>query len=291
MDTPLGIEDAVFHAECAFRKFRGHSQKAAEEKPERHPRAAAVDTDRHARDVAETHGAGDGSGQRLEMGHGTWITCLAVFAAHRAHGEAEGADVDEFENECDDHAGGRQPEDHEEGFQLRGRPLAGERFERAGRFLRHSQFLARKAVRPLADAYPFPCALIIGTEIPHVRRARRRQREIFRHFGDLLRIDVRGDRVENEVHERRGDFSEPFIDLLVERLLRSGRSRRCLCHGKPTGEKRAKESGQITAQGGRMLHGFRNWQSPCQPASRKPSREIVCLAAPLRILVTISRNE
>ena len=116
MHTTRGIKLAVFHSQCAFRKFRRHANETAQEKPERDTGSAILNPDRNTRDVAKPHRARYRGTQRLKVSHLARIGWRAVFAPHRPQCQREGPQVYKAKRERDDHTCRRQPEDHGKGL-------------------------------------------------------------------------------------------------------------------------------------------------------------------------------
>jgi hypothetical protein len=109
-DGAVLVHLAVLHAEGDLDELGGHAEQAAHDHPEGGARAADGDCDGDTGDVAESDGAGDGGGQRLEVVDLTGRPLLVVLAAHGVHGELEVLQLYEAEP-----GGEHETRDHEPG--------------------------------------------------------------------------------------------------------------------------------------------------------------------------------
>ena len=109
-DMTVGVFIAVFHTQRTFGELCRHAKQARNNHPKGRPRPADADRNRHASDVAQTHGARKRSCQRLKVADLTRVIRIGIITADQLDRVPEALQLDGPEVHGKDQCADNQPQ-------------------------------------------------------------------------------------------------------------------------------------------------------------------------------------
>ena len=110
---PSGIHPSIFYSGNTLSQLGRHAQEAGQHQPECSARSAKADDNSHTADIADTHGSGYRSGQRLEVADLAFVVGVSIISAQQSQRMREPADIDKAEIKREKSGGNNEPGDDE----------------------------------------------------------------------------------------------------------------------------------------------------------------------------------